>query len=197
MGDTVRDDRRWQERGSCPSEASLFTAPRARDKGNTERAATPEFWPTRIDRLMSAGPSADAARKVRLDAQRAQALVAFDAFRTQCKHELRPVLDSGAEMLRAWGLSAHVTQTVTDQPKRVPRTLDLSLLIDRFGGRGPGKLTISATEACDVVRVQLKIGPRCGGGDIDEHVGTTTAEHLSDELVGGLVATLVEQLFRG
>ena len=190
----MRDDRLWQERGVSPSEASLFTASRASDKGNPATAASAELWPSSIGRVMSAGLSADAARKARADVQRAQGPAAFDEFRTQCTRRLRPVLDSGAEMLRAWGLAAHVTQTVTDQPMRVARTLDLSLLIDRAGGQGPGKLTISATEACDVVRVKLKIGPR-DSGDIDEHVGTTTAENLSDELVGGLVATLVEKLF--
>ena len=195
MGDIVRDDRLWQERGVSPSEASLFAASHAGGKGNSATAASAELWPTRIDRVMCAGLSADAARKARVDVQRSQELAAFDAFRAQCTCQLRPVLDSGAEMLRAWGLSAHVTQTVTDQPMRLPRTLDLSLMIDRVGGEGPGKLTISATEACDVVRVKLKIGPR-DSGDVDEHVGTTTAENLSDELVGGLVATLVEKLFR-
>ena len=67
--------------------------------------------------------------------------------------------------------------------------------IDRFGDRGPGKLTITATEGCDFVRIKLSVGPSRMDGDVSEHVGTTIASDLSDALVGGLVATLVEQIF--
>ena len=45
------------------------------------------------------------------------------------------------------------------------------------------------------MRVKLKVGPTAGGADVSEHVGTTIASDLSDALVGGLVATLVEQIF--
>ncbi len=87
-----------------------------------------------------------------------------------------------------------MTETLRDHPSRLPRIFDLSLWIDRFAQRGPGRLTITATESCDFVRVKLKVGPTWTG-DVHEHVGTTVARDLSDALVGGLVATLVERIF--
>ena len=41
----------------------------------------------------------------------------------------------------------------------------------------------------------MAVGPTKMAGDVSEHVGTTIAADLSDALVGGLVATLVEQIF--
>ena len=116
--------------------------------------------------------------------------------RELCQDELRPVLECSVEMLAEWGLSARVTETLRDEPARVPRSFDLTLWIDRFGDRGPGKLTITATEGCDFVRVKTGRGPvEDGAATSAEHVGTTIAGDLSDALVGGLVATLVEQIF--
>ena len=77
----------------------------------------------------------------------------------------------------------------------MPRSFDLALWIARFGDRGPGKLTITATEGCDFVRVKMAVGPSKYSGDVSEHVGTTIAGDLCDALVGGLVANLVEQIF--
>ena len=125
----------------------------------------------------------------------ADSQASFDAVRTLCQDELRPVLECSVEMSAEWGLTARVTETLRDEPARVPRSFDLALWIDRFGDRGPGKLTITATEGCDFVRVKMAVGPTSMGGDVAEHVGTTIAGDLSDALVGGLVATLVEQIF--
>ena len=77
----------------------------------------------------------------------------------------------------------------------MPRTFDLALWIDRIGDRGPGRLTITATEGRHFVRIKMSVGPLRLGGDVSEHVGTTIAGDLSDAMVGGLVATLVEQIF--
>jgi hypothetical protein len=71
----------------------------------------------------------------------------------------------------------------------------LALRIDRFGERGPGKLTITASEAHEAVRVKITVGPSRLCGEVHEHVGSTRASDLSDVMVGGLVATLVEQIF--
>jgi hypothetical protein len=164
-----------------------FTVPgEARDDG---------VWRSRLDLTLSAGLWGDAARQAREDAQRAQIEAAFDAYRQQCAAELRPVLEHSARMLREWGLDARVTETLHDMPTRMPRGFDLVLRIGKFGDRGPGKLTISATEASELVRVAVKLGPACIGDEINEHIGTTTTRDLSGDLVGGLVATLVEHLF--
>jgi len=154
-----------------------------------------QLWHARIDLVVSSGLSGDAARKSRQDALQSQSEESFEAVRRLCQDELRPVLDCSVEMLAEWGLTARVTETIRDQPARVPRSFDLALWIDRFGDRGPGKLTITATEGCDFVRVKVTVGPSRLSGDVSEHVGTTIAGDLSDALVGGLVATLVEQVF--
>ncbi|HUY23231.1 MAG TPA: hypothetical protein VMV22_12920 [Acidimicrobiales bacterium] len=202
VGHNGRDERLWRTAAPSP----LTVVPTGAPAGPRARRATEpqvfdpaargeDLWKSRIDLVLSAGLSGDAARSARHNALRAQAEASFDAFRTQCHGELRPVLESSAAMLREWGLEARVTETLRDQPARVPRSFDLALWLDRFGGRGPGRLTITATEACEFVRVKLKVGPTTTGGEVSEHVGTTIARDLSDALVGGLVATLVEQIF--
>jgi hypothetical protein len=154
-----------------------------------------QMWQARIDLVVSSGLSGDAARKSHDDASRAHSEASFDAVCELCRVELRPVLECSIEMLAEWGLSARVTETLRDEPARVPRSFDLTLWIDRFGDRGPGKLTITATEGCDFVRVKMAVGPSRMVGDVSEHVGTMIAGDLSDALVGGLVANLVEQIF--
>jgi hypothetical protein len=155
---------------------------------------TDELWQSRIDLVVSSGLSSDAARKAHEHTLWSRSQASFDALYTRCQDELRPVLECSAEMLHEWGLEARVIETLRDEPARVPRSFDLILWIDPFGDRGPGKLTITATEACDFVRIKLTVGPSKDGA-VSEHVGTTIASDLSDALVGGLVATLVEQIF--
>ncbi|HVA03934.1 MAG TPA: hypothetical protein VMU64_09300 [Acidimicrobiales bacterium] len=154
-----------------------------------------QMWRARIELVVSSGLSGDAARMSHEDASRADCEASFDAVRELCQVELRPVLECSVEMLSGWGLSARVTETLRDEPARVPRSFDLTLWIDRFGDRGPGKLTITATEGCDFVRVKMVVGPSKMIGEVSEHVGTMIAGDLSDALVGGLVANLVEQIF--
>ncbi len=159
--------------------------------------ATPadDPWQSRLDGVVSTGLSDDAARRARINAAHAQARAAFDAFRALCHDELRPVLDTSTAMLGEWGLDARVTEILNDKPSRVPRSYDLALRIDRFGERGPGKLTITASEAHEAVRVKISVGPSRICGEVQEHVGTTRAGDLSDAMMGGLVATLVERIF--
>lgn len=159
-----------------------------------EHAGGDDLWKTRIDLVVSAGLSTDEARRGDVDDHSTRSEATFEAFRHHCGEHLRPVLESSVAMLGEWGLTAAVTETLRDVPTRLPRSFDLALSIDRFGRRGPGRLTITATEACDFVKVKLKVGPTAAG-EVDEHVGTTVARDLSDALVGGLVATLVERIF--
>jgi hypothetical protein len=164
---------------------SVFTRPGGGD----------QLWQARIDLVVSSGLSGDAARRSHQDAKRAQSRASFDALLQRCEDELKPVLECSADMLHQRGLEARVTETLRDEPARVPRSFDLALGIDRFGDRGPAKLTITATEGTDFVRTKVVVGPSRIGGEATEHVGTTTAGDLCDALVGGLVATLVEQMF--
>jgi len=199
----VREDQLWQKAAPTPPVAVPMVGTPTSSNGT--RGAEPslfarvgsgdELWQARIDLVVSSGFSSDAAHKARQHALWSQSQASFDALCTKCRDELRPVLEISAEMLHQWGLEAHVTETLRDEPARLPRSFDLSLWIDRFGDRGPGKLTITATEACDFVRVKLSVGPSKKGGEASEHLGTTVANDLSDALVGGLVATLVEQIF--
>lgn len=154
------------------------------------------LWQTRIDQALSTGLSNEATRQAHDDADRVHREEAFETFREQCASDIRPILDFSVDMLREWGLKAKVTETLRDQPIRMARTFDLALEIDKFGGRGPGRLTISGTEAHDMARVKLMIGPSHIGGEGTEHVGSVSPWNLSEDLVGGLVAMLIEQLFR-
>ena len=180
----------WTPSKAPASPPAAPVPPQAFD-GSAEDEA---MWKSRIDLVVSAGLSGDADRSAHDEVLRHQSREHFDAFRSQCAGELRPVLESSATMLRQWGLGARVTETLKDQPSRLPRTFDLTLWVDRFAQRGPGRLTITATEASDFVRVKIQVGPTWTGS-VDEHVGTTVARDLSDALVGGLVATLVERIF--
>lgn len=194
----VDDDGLWQApcRAFAPGPASTPEALPVEPAPENRRAPRgDEVWHERLDSALSSGMSADTARRTNEDALRARREAAFEAWLLQCAVEIRPVLERSAQMLREWGLEARVIETVDDRPLRMPRRFDLALRIGRFGDRGPGKLTISATETSEVVRVTIKLGPRCIGADGNEHVGLTTTHELSGDLVGGLVATLVEQLF--
>jgi len=154
-----------------------------------------ELWQARIELVVSSALTGDAARRSRQDDVRAQSRASFEAVRRVCQDELRPVLECGVALLGEWGLEARVTETLRDTPARVPRSFNLALSVDRFEDRGPGRLTITATEGCQFVRLKLAVGPGRFDGEVNEHVGTTIASDLSDALVGGLVATLVEQIF--
>jgi hypothetical protein len=207
VGDQTRKERLWQTPGPSPTRGDAgIGAPTAGVPGGDSQARGSEgaftrtgggdqLWQARIDLVVSSGLSGDAARKSRQDANRAQCKASFDALLEKCRDELRPVLECSAEMLHEWGLEARVTETLHDEPARVPRSFDLTLRIDQFDARGPGKLTITATEECDFVRIKLTVGPSKMGCEVTEHVGTTITGDLCDALVGGLVATLVEQIF--
>jgi hypothetical protein len=196
-GDQARHERLWQTTDATPIvTSSAMRAPKGAAPDVFARAgAGDQLWQARIDLVVSSGLSGDAALKSRQDGDRARTEAAFEALCQLCQDELRPVLECSTELLAEWGLTARVTETLRDEPARVPRSFDLTLWIDRFGDRGPGRLTITATEGCDFVRIKLAVGPSRMFGDLSEHVGTTIASDLSDALVGGLVATLVEQIF--
>ncbi len=196
-GEQARHERLWQTTDPTPVvTSSAMRAPRsATPDVFAHTGAGDQLWQARIDLVVSSGLSGDAARKSRQDGDRARAEDSFEALCLLCQEELRPVLECSTEMLGEWGLTARVTEVLRDEPARVPRSFDLTLWIDRFGDRGPGRLTITATEGCDFVRIKLAVGPSKLFGDVSEHVGTTIAGDLSDALVGGLVATLVEQIF--
>jgi len=203
LGDQTRHERLWQTADTASFAAGSGLRPQGNgaDAGRgaesvfTGLGTGDQLWQARIDLVVSSGLSGDAARKARQDAQQAQSEASFDAVRQLCQEELRPVLECSAEMLQEWGLEARVTETLRDEPARMPRNFDLALWIARFGDRGPGKLTITATEGCDFVRVKMAVGPSKHSGDVSEHVGTTIAGDLCEALVGGLVANLVEQIF--
>ena len=205
LGDQARHERLWQtaDPGSFASGSGFRASASgaAPDTGHgsdgvfTGLGAGDQLWQARIDLVVSSGLSGDADRKARQEADRAESEASFEAVCRLCRDELRPVLECSAEMLQEWGLEARVTETLRNAPARVPRGFDLALWIDRFGDRGPGKLTLTATEGCDFVRIKVAVGPCKRSGEVSEHVGTTIASDLCDALVGGLVANLVEQLF--
>jgi len=191
----------WQ--ALAPAPFTIVAAPGSKTPPTARRGREPVFdteagvepWKARIDHVVTAALSGDADRTAGRHERRQQAAAAFDALLARFRAELRPVLESSTDMLGKWGLTSAVSETLRDQPARVPRSFDLVLSIDRFGTRGPGRLTLTATEACEFVRVKLVVGP--GGVDSGtvEDVGTPRARDLSGALVGGLVATMVEKLF--
>ena len=189
-----RADSVWSE-ASTSHTTSVGAAPPVEAQVFAVEARPETLWQTRIDQAVSSGLSSDAARKARLTSEHARAQAAFEAFRLHCDTQLKPVLETTTAMLQEWGLEARVTETLHDHPVRLPRSFDLVLRIDPCGDRGPGKLTISASEAYDVVRVKITVGPSRLCGEVHEHVGTTTAGELSEAMVGGLAATLVEKVF--
>jgi len=205
LGEQVRHERLWQTADPGPFASGSGLRASANGAGPDTRqesdsiftglGAGDQLWQARIDLVVSSGLSGDADRKARREAERADSEASFDAVRQMCQDDLRPVLECSAEMLQEWGLEARVTETLRDTPARVPRSFDLALWIARFGHRGPGKLTLTATEGCDFVRIKVAVGPCKRSGEVSEHVGTTIASDLCDALVGGLVANLVEQLF--
>ena len=153
-----------------------------------------DLWKSRIELAVSAALSEDAARRDGGLARRNQLGAIFDAHVRRCRQELRPVLEASAAILGRWGIEARVHDSMREHPARVPRSFDLCLTIERSGSRGPGRLTLTATESCDFVRVRISVGPS-PAGEVDAHVGTTVPGGLSGALVGGLVATLVERVF--
>ena len=153
-------------------------------------------WEDRVDWALSSAMAAVAAREAEGAARRALAASAFDEL---CRHvvgSVQPVLEACADKLRAWGVDANVHQARRDTPVRMPRAFDVVLTIDKVDRCGPGSLTVTAVEGREVLRVVLCVGPACIGGEYEEHQGVVHAYDLTDDAVGGLVATLVEHVFR-
>jgi hypothetical protein len=123
-------------------------------------------------------------------------LTAHGARRELFVTAVKPVLEDCAAMMRAWGLSANVHQALRDTPPCLPRCFDVRLEIEKFDGRGPGALIITAIEGRDVLRVLLRVDPGSIGGDYVEHDGLVHVGDLSEDMVGGMIATLVEHVFR-
>ena len=118
----------------------------------------------------------------------------FDELRCKFVTKVAPVLEACADAMRAWGLTANVSQALRDTPAKMRRSFDVAMKVERFDGRGPGSLTITAIEGREVLRVVMRVGPGHIGGDYTEHDGLVHADDLTDDMVGGLVATLVERV---
>src|SRR5580704_14900506 len=106
---------------SHPSQTSHPSQDRAPDVFTRAGANVgDQMWQARIDLVVSSGLSGEAARMKNNEAQRDRDEASFDALRTLCQDELRPVLECSVEMLAEWGMTARVTETLRDQPARVP-----------------------------------------------------------------------------
>jgi len=159
--------------------------------GSTSHAS----WQERVDQALSAGLASELSRHADQAARRALEASAFDALRARFVTEVKPALERCAGSMQAWGLTASVSQALRDRPARMRRGFDLVLRMEKFDGRGPGTLTLTATEGRDALRVVLRIGPSCIGGGYSEHDGLVNIDDLSEDMIGGLVATMVERLF--
>ena len=107
---------------------------------------------------------------------------------------LKPALERCAARMRACGLDASVSETRGDPPP-MGRRDGLVLRLQKSAGKGPGLLTITAVEGRDLLRVVMRIGPSAIGGGWRQHDGLVPVDSVTDDVVGGLVATLVEQVF--
>jgi hypothetical protein len=152
-------------------------------------------WEDRVDGALSGAMAGAAAREDEASARKALDAARFDELCKHIVHSVLPVLEACAGKLRASGMHAHVHQLLRNSEDRLPRALDVGLQTDKVDGRGPGALMITAVEGKDVLRVVTTIGPGHIGADYDELRGMVPADELSDEVVGGLVADLVERLF--
>jgi hypothetical protein len=108
---------------------------------------------------------------------------------------LKPALERCAATMRACGLDASVSETRGDPPPPMGRRDGLVLRLQKSEGKGPGLLTITAVEGRDLLRVVMRIGPSAIGGGWRQHDGLVPVDSVTDDVVGGLVATLVEQVF--
>jgi hypothetical protein len=161
------------------------------------RARNHPSWQSRIGDPVSSGGREEIAGNGSGHGERVRRRVAFDAFRTQCRDELRPVLEKSAAMLEEWGLHSHVIESLRHRSTHVPRTFELGLQIHQFGARGPGTLTLHASETHEHVRIKIAVGPPSASREVREHVGSARPDDLSGGMMGGLVATLVERIFSG
>jgi hypothetical protein len=97
--------------------------------------------------------------------------------------------------MRAEGLEVAVYIGPRGRAVRVGRRFDAELVMERSPAHGPGRLTFSAIEGRDVVRVELHVGPCEPGGRERHHDAVVSRTELTDEMVSGLVAALVELVF--
>jgi hypothetical protein len=152
-------------------------------------------WEDRVNGAISGALAGTLAPGDEAAARRALAAERFDELCRHIVNSVLPVLEACAGKLRASGVNAHVHQLLRNAEDRLPRALDIGLRTDKIDRRGPGSLVITAVEGRDVLRVVTNIGPGSIGGEYDERRGTLPADQLNDEVVGGLVADLVERLF--
>jgi len=153
-------------------------------------------WEDRVDWALSSAMAAMATRRAEDAARRALEAGAFDELCRRIARSVQPVLEACTDKLRAWGIDADVHQAMRDAPDRLPRAFDVALTLEKVDGRGPGSLTITAVEGRQVLRVVLRVGPAHIGGDYVEHERLVHARDLTEDATGGLVAALVEHVFR-
>jgi len=153
-------------------------------------------WPELVDRAVSHGVATGVAEEATEVVVGAQAAEAFEALRLRVAAVVKPVLDRCAETMKVWGLETSVSAGMRDTPPRMHRCYDLALHLQKYEGKGPGRLTITAIEGRDLLHIVLRIGPAAIGGRVSEHDGLVQVGDLTEDMIGGLVATMVEELFR-
>jgi hypothetical protein len=160
-----------------------------------ERSSGQGTWEDRVEWALSGAVAASTAREEEAAARRTLEASAFDEL---CKHmvsSVLPILEACADKLRARGINAAAHQLLRNTDDVLPRALDVGLQTAKFDGRGPGALVITAVEGREILRVVTQIGPGHFGGDYDEDRRVIDAFDLTDEVVGDLVAGLVERLY--
>jgi hypothetical protein len=116
----------------------------------------------------------------------------YEAMRLTLVGSVAPALEACAQSMRASGLAVAVHHGQRERPGRIGRCFEAELVMEPYRGHGPARLTLSAIEGHDVMGVALCVGP--GGGE-RRHDGVVSAADLTDEMVSGLVAALVDRVF--
>jgi hypothetical protein len=164
------------------------------NQASTTAVGAPQ-WQSRVQNVLSRGLANETARQKAESYRRQREAEAFADLTRRFSEVVRPVLQCTVETLRRSGVEAWTHESIHEEPRGLPRSVEMTLRVAHVGTTGPATLAIVGVEGSASVRARLVVEPGQIGGDFVECEASQPTGELSEDDVGTLVAQLLEMIF--